>query len=77
MTITRRSALAGTAAALAAPAFRSAAAQSRRETLLMVKREPANSTDIQRVGATARPIEASWNLYDRLLTFGVKKDATE
>ena len=79
MTIDRRLVLKGTAAAgaaaLAAPPFRPAAAQSRRETLLMVSENPPNSTDIHGVGANRPAYEASWNLYDRLLTFGVKKDS--
>ena len=78
MTLTRRSALTGTGAtalALAAPGIRGAAAQSRRETLLMVSENPPNSTDIHGVGANRPAYEASWNLYDRLMTFGVKKDA--
>lgn len=78
MSIDRRSALKGamaTAAALAAPGVTSAAAQGRRETLLMVSENPPNSTDIHGVGANRPAYEASWNLYDRLMTFGVKKDA--
>jgi len=62
-------------AALAAPALRSAAAQGRRETLLLISENPPNSTDIHGVGANRPAYEASWNLYDRLMTFGVKKDA--
>jgi len=78
MSIHRRAALQGavaTAAALAAPGFHPAAAQGRRETLLMVSENPPNSTDIHGVGANRPAYEASWNLYDRLMTFGVKKDA--
>jgi peptide/nickel transport system substrate-binding protein len=77
MTITRRSVLRGTAATagLAAPGIRPAAAQGRRETLLMISENPPNSTDIHGVGANRPAYEASWNLYDRLMTFGVKKDA--
>jgi peptide/nickel transport system substrate-binding protein len=62
-------------AALSAPAFRPAAAQGRRETLLLISENPPNSTDIHGVGANRPAYEASWNLYDRLMTFGVKKDA--
>lgn len=69
----------GTAAALgaaaSAPAIRGAAAQARRETLLLISENPPNSTDIHGVGANRPAYEASWNLYDRLMTFGVKKDA--
>jgi peptide/nickel transport system substrate-binding protein len=73
MTIRRRTVLG--AAALSAPAIRSAAAQGRRETLLLISENPPNSTDIHGVGANRPAYEASWNLYDRLMTFGVKKDA--
>lgn len=66
---------AATAAALAAPGVPSAAAQGRRETLLLISENPPNSTDIHGVGANRPAYEASWNLYDRLMTFGVKKDA--
>lgn len=73
MTIRRRTVLG--AAVLAAPAVRSAAAQGRRETLLLISENPPNSTDIHGVGANRPAYEASWNLYDRLMTFGAKKDA--
>lgn len=78
--VNRRSVLKGSAAALggaalSAPAFRSAEAQGRRETLLLISENPPNSTDIHGVGANRPAYEASWNLYDRLMTFGVKKDA--
>lgn len=62
-------------AAASAPAIHGAAAQSRRETLLLISENPPNSTDIHGVGANRPAYEASWNLYDRLMTFGVKKDA--
>jgi len=76
MTLDRRTALkAGLGTALAAPALRSADAQGRRETLLLISENPPNSTDIHGVGANRPAYEASWNLYDRLMTFGVKKDA--
>lgn len=63
------------AAALSAAGFTPAAAQGRRETLLLISENPPNSTDIHGVGANRPAYEASWNLYDRLMTFGVKKDA--
>lgn len=81
MTIDRReflkttSAAALGAAAVNAPFVRGAEAQSRRETLLLISENPPNSTDIHGVGANRPAYEASWNLYDRLMTFGVKKDA--
>lgn len=76
MTITRRAALTGAGAAtLGAPAITPAAAQGRRETLLLVSENPPNSTDIHGLGANRPAYEASWNIYDRLMTFAVKKDA--
>ena len=55
--------------ALAAPP---AAAQGRAETLLVVTELGPNSMDIHGVGANRPSYQASWNLYDRLMTFGVK-----
>jgi peptide/nickel transport system substrate-binding protein len=54
--------------ALAAPAV----AQSRNETLIVVVESGPNSMDIHGVGANRPAYQASWNLYDRLMTFGVK-----
>ena len=51
----------------------SAIAQSRNETLLVVTESGPNSMDIHGVGANRPSYQASWNLYDRLLTYGVKK----
>lgn len=70
-----RRALLAASAALALPAIRPAHAQSRRETLLLISENPPNSTDIHGVGANRPAYEASWNLYDRLMSYGVKKDA--
>ena len=50
----------------------SAAAQSRQETLLVVVESGPNSLDIHGVGANRPSYQASWNLYDRLMTYGVK-----
>ena len=47
-------------------------AQSRNETLLVVTEFGPNSMDIHGVGANRPSYQASWNLYDRLLTYGVK-----
>jgi peptide/nickel transport system substrate-binding protein len=55
---------------LAAPS--SAPAQSRSETLLVLVESGPNSMDIHGVGANFRTYGASWNLYDRLLTYGTK-----
>jgi peptide/nickel transport system substrate-binding protein len=61
---TRRSALeagvAAAAAALSLPALRPAAAQGRRETLLLISENPPNSTDIHGVGANRPAYEARW-----------------
>ncbi|MDP1965623.1 MAG: twin-arginine translocation signal domain-containing protein, partial [Reyranella sp.] len=64
------------AAATAAPAIWSEAkAQARNETLLLVTESPPNSMDIHGVGTNRPAYEVSWNCYDRLITYGVKKDA--
>jgi peptide/nickel transport system substrate-binding protein len=52
-----------------------AAAQSRKDTLLTLSESGPNNLDIHGVGTNRPGYEASWNIYDRLLTFGVKKDA--
>jgi peptide/nickel transport system substrate-binding protein len=49
-----------------------ALAQSRAETLLVLVEFGPNSMDIHGVGANFRAYGASWNLYDRLLTYGTK-----
>ena len=36
---------------------------------------PPNSMDIHGVGANRPAYEVSWNTYDRLMTYGAKKDA--
>lgn len=64
------------ATATAAPAIWSEAkAQARNETLLIVTEAPPNSMDIHGVGANRPAYEVSWNTHDRLMTYGVKKDA--
>ena len=55
---------------LAVPSY--APAQSRSETLLVLVESGPNSMDIHGVGANFRTYGASWNLYDRLLTYGAK-----
>ena len=47
-------------------------AQSRSETLLVVTELGPNSMDIHGIGANRPAYQASWNLYDRLMTYGVK-----
>jgi peptide/nickel transport system substrate-binding protein len=54
--------------AWAAPAL----AQGRNETLIVVTESGPNSMDIHGVGANRPAYQASWNLYDRLMTYGVK-----
>src|SRR5262245_13239537 len=49
-----------------------ALAQGRGETLIVVVESGPNSMDIHGVGANRPAYQASWNLYDRLMTFGVK-----
>jgi peptide/nickel transport system substrate-binding protein len=48
------------------------AAQGRNETLIVVTESGPNSMDIHGVGANRPAYQASWNLYDRLMTYGVK-----
>ena len=77
--LSRRRLLAGTAAvglaSLAAPFVRTAGAQSRKETLLAISENGPNSLDIHGVGTNRPGYEASWNVYDRLMSYGVKTDA--
>src|SRR3989454_12370246 len=49
-----------------------AAAEGRSDTLLIVVESGPNSLDIHGVGANRPAYQASWNLYDRLITYGVK-----
>ena len=49
-----------------------ALAQDRRETLLVVTEVGPNSMDIHGVGANRPSYGLSWNVYDRLLTYGKK-----
>ena len=58
---------------LPAPAVWSpAAAQARRETLLVVTEYGPNNFDIHGVGTNRPGYEVSWNCYDRLMTHGKK-----
>jgi peptide/nickel transport system substrate-binding protein len=52
-----------------------ALAQARKDTLLTLSESGPNSLDIHGVGANRPAYEASWNTYDRLMTYGVKQDA--
>ena len=55
--------------------WNAALGQSRKDTLLAISENGPNSLDIHGVGTNRPGYEASWNSYDRLVTFGVKKDA--
>lgn len=55
-----------------AATFGTAGAQGRAETLIVVTESGPNSMDIHGVGANRPAYQASWNLYDRLMTYGVK-----
>lgn len=63
---------AAVAALLLACVAPSAFAQSRAETLLAVTSAGPNSMDIHGVGANRPAYGASWNLYDRLVSFASK-----
>lgn len=58
--------------AVAAPPTAAPAADARAETLLVVTSAGPNSLDIHGVGANRPSYGASWNLYDRLITFASK-----
>src|SRR5262249_60711614 len=62
----------GAALAVAAGLAGSARAQGRADTLLVVTELGPNSMDIHGVGANRPAYQASWNLYDRLMTYGAK-----
>ncbi len=58
--------------AFSAPALRSAKAQARNETLLIVSESGPNNLDIHGVGTNVPGYEASWNCYDRLISHEMK-----
>jgi peptide/nickel transport system substrate-binding protein len=69
--------LAGATAAattVSGPFVHGAAAQSRKDTLLIVAENAPNSQDIHGTVTNRPSYEVSWNSYDRLMTYGVKKD---
>lgn len=49
-----------------------AKAQNRSETLLLITENGPNNLDIHGVGTNRPGYEASWNCYDRLMSYGVK-----
>ena len=46
---------------------------SRKETLMVCREQGPNSLDIQGVGTNRPAYGLSWNVYDRLLTYGKKR----
>ncbi len=59
---------AGLLAGLAGPAQ----AQGRKDTLVVLVENGPNSMDIHGVGTSFRSYVAAWNMYDRLVSFGIK-----
>ena len=58
---------------IAAPAVWSPArAQGRADALLIVSESGPNNLDVQGVGTNVPGYEASWNCYDRLISYGMK-----
>jgi len=66
---------AATATALATPHIRTASAESRSATLLTLSEGSPNNLDVMGVGTNLQGYEASWNTYDRLVTYDRKADA--
>src|SRR6516164_5472322 len=64
-----------TATALATPYIRTASAESRNATLLTLSEGSPNNLDVMGVGTNLQGYEASWNTYDRLVTYDRKTDA--
>lgn len=75
----RRELLTGTTAAIGAAAafayISPARAESRKDTLVTVSESGPSSLDTMGVNANTGTTEASWNTYDRLVTFGITRDA--
>ena len=46
---------------------------SRKETLIVCREQGPNSLDIQGIGTNRPAYGLSWNVYDRLLTYGEKR----
>jgi len=65
---------AATAGTIAAGCVIPARAQSRKDTLLTISEGGPNNLDIMGVGSNPQCAEASWNTYDRLVTWATKKD---
>jgi peptide/nickel transport system substrate-binding protein len=62
------------AGAVAAAYIRPVNAQARKDTLLTLSENGPNNIDIMGVGTNRPGYEVSWNTYDRLISYGVKKD---
>lgn len=69
----RRALAAALATTLSGVAASPATADARKETLLVVIESGPNSLDIHGVGTNRPAYGTSWNVYDRLMTYGVKK----
>ena len=68
----RRDFVLGALAGLAAPPIRWASAQTRAESLRVLSEAGPNSFDPIGLGVNRNAIQAHWNVYDRLVAFGVK-----
>lgn len=66
---------AAAAGAAAGTHVRPGRAQSRKDTLLTISESGPNNLDVMGVGTNPQGSEASWNTYDRLISYAVKKDA--
>jgi peptide/nickel transport system substrate-binding protein len=66
---------AAAAGSVAGAYLRPAPAQSRKDTLLTLSESGPNNLDVMGVGTNAQSSEASWNTYDPLISYAVKKDA--
>jgi peptide/nickel transport system substrate-binding protein len=63
------------AGSVAAAYTRPARAQTHPDTLLTLSESGPNSLDAMGIGTNRSTYEGSWNTYDRLVTYGSKKDA--
>jgi peptide/nickel transport system substrate-binding protein len=66
---------AAAAGAAAGAHVRPGRAQSRKDTLLTISEAGPNNLDVMGVGTNPQGSEASWNAYDRLISYSFKKDA--
>jgi peptide/nickel transport system substrate-binding protein len=68
-------ALAVGGAVVGATGAKRAWAQSQKNTLITISEGGANSLDVHAPGSNRGGYQVSWNIYDRLISFGVKTDA--